>query len=156
MTQVGFCVISPWSLSRFFQTTKRHSYDGYSIYIAIFNSFHEAVYPVGVTTNRSCFTRIIGHNSLTIHRICTKFDVRIRLWTPFLCAKFQGDRSTRLLVIAIFASVRKDEEEEKNEEKKTKLWQLVSRKWLERFPSNLECRLPWLAGNCVANLVPIR
>ena len=100
-----------------FQTTKRHSYDGYSIYIAIFNSFHEAVYPVGVTTNRSCFTRIIGHNSLTIHRICTKFDARIRLWTPFLCAKFQGDRSTRLLVIAIFASVRKDEEE-KNEEKK--------------------------------------
>ena len=84
----------------------------------------------------------------------------IRLCSPFLCAKFQGDRSTRLRVIAIFASVRKDEEEEeeekKNEEKKTKLWQLVSRKWLERFPSNLECRLPWLAGNCVANLVPIR
>ena len=100
-----------------FQTTKRHSYDGYSIYIAIFNSFHEAVYPVGVTTNRSCFTRIIGHNSCTIHRICTKFDARIRLWTPFLCAKFHGDRSTRLRVIAIFASVRKDEEE-KNEEKK--------------------------------------
>ena len=37
----------------------------------------------------------------------------IRRWTPFLCAKFQGVRSTRLLVIAIFASVRKDEEEEK-------------------------------------------
>ena len=87
--------------------------------------------------------------------MCTKFDARIRLWTPFLCAKFQGDRSTRLLVIAIFASVRKDEEE-KNEEKKTKLWQFVSRKWLERFPSNLECRLPWQAGNCVANVVPIR
>ena len=102
-----------------FQTTKRHSYDGYSIYIAIFNSFHEAVYPVGVTTNRSCFTRIIGHNSCTIHRICTKFDARIRRWTPVLCAKVQGDRSTRLLVIAIFASVRKDEEEKKkNQEKK--------------------------------------
>ena len=42
----------------------------------------------------------------------------IRLWTPFLCAKFQGDRSTRLLVIAIFASVRKDEEEEKKRRKK--------------------------------------
>ena len=43
----------------------------------------------------------------------------MRLWTPFLCAKFQGDRSTRLRFIAIFASVRKDEEEEekKNEEK---------------------------------------
>ena len=44
----------------------------------------------------------------------------MRLWTPFLCAKFQGDRSTRLRFIALFASVRKDEEEEekKNEEKK--------------------------------------
>ena len=63
----------------------------------------------------------------------------IRLWTPFLCAKFQGDRSTCLRFIAIFASVRKDEEEKKNQEKKTKLWQLVSRKRLERFPSNLEC-----------------
>ena len=101
-----------------FQTTKRHSYDGYSIYIAIFNSFHEAVYPVGVTTNRSCFTRIIGHNSLIIHRISTKFDARIRRWTPFLCAKFQVVRSTRLLVIAIFSSVRKDEEEEKRTKKK--------------------------------------
>ena len=51
------------------------------------------------------------------------------LWTPFLCAKFQGDRSTRLRFIVIFASVRKDEEEEKkNEEKKTKLWPLISRK----------------------------
>ena len=128
-----------------FQTTKRHSYDGYSIYIAIFNAFHEAVYPVGVTTNRSCFTRIISHNSLSIHRICTKFDARICRWTPFLCAKFHGDRSTRLLVIAIFASVRKDEEEKKKE-----IWQLVSRKWLERFSSNLECRLP-LAGEQLCN-----
>ena len=94
-----------------FQTTKRHSYDGYSIYIAIFNSFYEAIYPVGVTTNRSCFTQIIGHNSHIIHRICTKFDARICLWTPFLCATFQGDRSTCLCFIAIFASVRKHEEE---------------------------------------------
>ena len=79
-----------------FQTTKRHSYDGYSIYIAIFNSFYKAVYPVGVTTNRSCFTRITGHNSCTIHQSCTKFDTRICLWAPFLYATFQGDRSTRL------------------------------------------------------------
>ena len=50
---------------------------------------------------------------------------------PFCVPKFQGDRSTRLRFIAIFASVRKDEEEKKNEEKKTKLWPLVSRKWLE-------------------------
>ena len=37
----------------------------------------------------------------------------MRLWTPFLCAKFQGDRSTRLRFIVIFASVRKDEEKKK-------------------------------------------
>ena len=57
-----------------------------------------------------------------IHRICTKFDARIRLWTPLLCTKFQDDRSTRLRFLAIFASVRKDEEEKKkkNEEKKTR------------------------------------
>ena len=102
-----------------FQTTKRHSYDGYSIYIAIFNSFHEAVYPIGVTTNRSCFTRIIGHNSRTIHRICTKFDARIRLWTPFLCAKFQGNRSTWLCFIAIFVSVREHKEKKRRKKIKT-------------------------------------
>ena len=48
----------------------------------------------------------------------TKFDTRICLWTPFLYAKFQGDRSTNLHFIAIFASVQKDEEnnKEKNPE----------------------------------------
>ena len=43
----------------------------------------------------------------------------MRLWTSFLCAKFQGDRSTRLRFIAIFASVQKDEEEEKKQRKKS-------------------------------------
>ena len=109
-----------------FQTTKRHSYNGYSIYIAIFNSFHEAVYPVGVSTNRSCFTRIIGHNSRIIHRICTIIDARIRLCTPLLCAKFQGDRSTFLRFIAIFASVRKDEEEKKTKKKNETLATRIS------------------------------
>ena len=53
-------------------------------------------------------------------------------------------------------SVRKEEvEEENNEEKKPKLWLLVSRKWLERFSSNLECGLPYLAGTSVATLVSI-
>ena len=41
----------------------------------------------------------------------------MRLWTPFLCAKFQGDRSTRFHFISIFASVRKDEEEKKRRKK---------------------------------------
>ena len=42
--------------------------------------------------------------------MCTKFDTRIRRWTPFTCAKFQGNRNTRLCFIAIFQSVQKDEE----------------------------------------------
>ena len=42
----------------------------------------------------------------------------MRRWTPFLCAKCQGDRSTCLLVIAIFASVRKDDKEEIKRRKK--------------------------------------
>ena len=101
-----------------FQTTKRHSYNSCSIHKPIFSSFHAAVYPVDVTTNRSCVTRIIGHKSLTVHRICTKCDTRIRLWTPFLCAKFQGDQSTCLRFIAIFASVRKEEKKTKKKKRR--------------------------------------
>ena len=40
----------------------------------------------------------------------------------------------------ILQSVRK--EEEKNEEKRPKVWPLVFRKWLKRVSSNLECGLP--------------
>ena len=54
----------------------------------------------------------------------------------------------------ILQSVRK-EEEKKKQEKKPKLWPLVSRKWLERLSSNLECGLPDLAGTSVATLVSI-
>ena len=114
VTQVGFCVIAPWSLPRFLSNhQKALLYDGYSIYITIFNSFHAAVYPVGVTTNRSCFTQIIGHNSRTNHKICTKFDARICLWIPFLCTTFQDNRSMYLHFIAIFASVQKHKEKMK-------------------------------------------
>ena len=58
----------------------------------------------------------------------------------------------------ILQSVRKEEEveeKEKNEEKKTKFWPIVSRKWMERFSSNMECGLPYLAGTSVATLVSI-
>ena len=58
------------------------------------------------------------------------------------------------VLLRILQSVRK-EEEKKNEEKNPKLWPLVSRKWLERFFSNLECGLPYLAGTSVATLVSI-
>ena len=50
----------------------------------------------------------------------------------------------------ILQSVRKEEEE-----KKPKLWPILSRKWIERFSSNLECGLPYLAGTSVTTLVSI-
>ena len=52
----------------------------------------------------------LDHNSLTICLICTKCDTKIHRWTPFMCAKFQGNRNTHLCFIAIFQSVRKDKE----------------------------------------------
>ena len=49
----------------------------------------------------------------------------------------------RARVRVLWRSVRNEEdEEEKNEEIKTKFCSLVSRKWLERFSSNLVCILP--------------
>ena len=56
----------------------------------------------------------------------------------------------------ILQSVRnEDEEKKKNQEIKTKFCLLVSRKWLERYSSNLVCRLPTLGGTSLANLVSI-
>ena len=59
------------------------------------------------------------------------------------------------VLLRILQSVRKEEVEEKNEEKKPKLWPLVSRKWLERLSSNFVCGLPYLAGISVVTLVSI-
>ena len=52
----------------------------------------------------------------------------------------------RVRIRVLWRSVRneegEEEEKEKNEEIKTKFCSLVSLKWLERFSSNLVCRLP--------------
>ena len=42
----------------------------------------------------------------------------MRLYTPLQCAKLQGNRIWRSRFIAVFVSVRKEEEEKKNEETK--------------------------------------
>ena len=107
-----------------------------------------------MTDLRPYFTQIIGNNSVNVHRIPTKVGTEIRLNAPFKCAKFQPDPTTHSCFMADLRSVR-NEVEEKNEEIKTKFCSLVSRKWLERFSSNLVCRLPLLAGTSLANLVPI-
>ena len=77
--------------------------------------------------------------------------------SPLSVPNFSPIQARIRVLLWILQSVRKEEEveEEKNEEKKPKLWPLVSRKWLERFSSNLVCGLPYLAGISVATLVLI-
>ena len=120
MTQVGFCIISRWPLTGFLSNHKRHSYDSYSIYIAIFSSFLQAVYPVGVTDLRPYFTQIIGHNSVNVHRIPTKFGTEVCLNEPFTCAKFQPDWSTHLCFMADFAKCAKRRSRRKKPRKTTR------------------------------------
>ena len=78
--------------------------------------------------------------------------------SPLSVPNFSPIQARIRVLLRILQSVRKEEEEveeEKNEEKKPKLWPLVSRKWLERFSSDLVCGLPYLAGISVATLVLI-
>ena len=60
--------------------------------------------------------------------------------SPLSVPNFSQIRARIRVLWRILRSVRN--EEEKNEEIKTKFYSLVSRKWLERFSSNLVCRLP--------------
>ena len=64
--------------------------------------------------------------------------------SPLSVPNFSPIRVRIRVLWRILRSVRNEEEveEEKNEEIKTKFCSLVSRKWLERFSSNLVCRLP--------------
>ena len=64
--------------------------------------------------------------------------------SPLSVPNFSPIRARIRVLWRIFRIVRneEDEEEEKHEEIKTKFCSLVSRKWLERFSSNLVCRLP--------------
>ena len=65
--------------------------------------------------------------------------------SPLSVPNFSPIRARIRVLWRILRSVRNEEdeeEEEKNEEIKTKFCSLVSQKWLERFSSNLVCRLP--------------
>ena len=61
--------------------------------------------------------------------------------SPLSVPTFSPIRARIRVLWRILRSVRNEVEEEKNEIK-TKFCSLVSRKWLERFSSNLVCRLP--------------
>ena len=65
--------------------------------------------------------------------------------SPLSVPNFSPIRVRIRVLWRILRSVRNEEEveeEEKNEEIKTKFCSLVSRKWLKRFSSNLVCRFP--------------
>ena len=76
------------------------------------------------------------------------------LMSPLSVPNFSPIGACIRVLLRILQSVRKEVEE--NEEKNPKLWLHVSQKWLERFSSNLESGLPYLAGTSVATLVSIR
>ena len=62
--------------------------------------------------------------------------------SPLRVPNFSPIRARIRVLWRLLRSVRNEEDEEENEEIKTKFCSLVSRKWLERFSSNLVCRLP--------------
>ena len=62
--------------------------------------------------------------------------------SPLSVPNFSPIRVRIRVLWRILRNVRNEEVEEKNEEIKTNFCSLVSRKWLERFSSNLVCRLP--------------
>ena len=76
--------------------------------------------------------------------------LRFALMSPLSVPNFSPIQVRIRVLFRILQSVRKEVEE-----KKLKLWSLVSLKWLERFSSNLVCGLPYLAGSSVATLVLI-
>ena len=66
-----------------------------------------------MTTYWCYFSCIIAHNSLPVYGIPAKVGTEMRLYTPLLCAKLQGNRITRSSFIAVFVSVRKKKKNKK-------------------------------------------
>ena len=68
---------------------------------------------MGVTDLRPYFTRIIGHNSMNVHRIPTQLGTEIRCNDPFKCANLQPDWRTNSCFMANFAKCAKRRTEKK-------------------------------------------
>ena len=62
--------------------------------------------------------------------------------SPLSVLNFSPIQARIRVLWRILRSVRNEEDEEENEEIKTKFCSLISRKWLDRLSSNLVCRLP--------------
>ena len=78
--------------------------------------------PVNILTGVT--RRLLGpHDTLPCVLITATVGTEIRLYTPLLCAKFQGNRIRRSRFIAVFVSVR--ENRKKNKKKTKKLSQFL-------------------------------
>ena len=65
-----------------FLTTKKHPSDVEPSYIPIFRSIQSTVYPVGRSTDRSLFTRIIVYNCKGLGRIFTNLVLTFTFGCP--------------------------------------------------------------------------
>jgi len=105
----------------------------------------EAVYPVGVTKVRFCFTRRIAYNSLNVDQIIPNLILVFAFRPPI----HVPDWSKHTWVTAIFAKCAKKNKNQKNLES---LIACISKE----FSSNLECGLPWVEETSIVNLVLFR
>ena len=56
------------------------------------------------------FLLIITNNFFTVYRISANLGTKMCLYTPLLCAKFQGSRIWHSHFMAVFVSVQNEEE----------------------------------------------
>ena len=82
----------------------------------------------------------IDHNSINLYQIPTKIDLQMHFNEPFMCTKFQLDRSRRSQVMV--ENVKCAKRQRKNK----KLCLLVFHDWLAWLASNLVCRSPSLVA----------
>ena len=80
LTQAGFCVTSPCDSS------KRHSYNGYSIYMPNFNQFLPVVYPVGMTVIKVHLHTNFGWNVMKTYRVMINISClkRLKIWAFYV------------------------------------------------------------------------
>ena len=81
---------------------------------------------MGVTDLRPYFTKIIGHNSVNVHRIPTKLGTEIRLMSPLSEPNFNPIGARIRVLWRILQSVRKEVEEKKQRKNPQTLTALFS------------------------------
>ena len=98
------------------------------------------------------FSLIIANNSLTVYCILAKCGTKMCLYTPLLCAKFQGNQIMRLHFMAIFVSAKRG----RKKRKKKKLSQFLKSHisgTLEAICLTLKCGVLKLVGMFTAKII---